>query len=81
MNYFENKKTFYNFYKLESFLYLYWLILKSKKMSEQIKIPTSGAGLVRYFDEYKSKIQMKPAMVVLLIVMVVAFEILLRLIK
>lgn len=50
-------------------------------MSEQIKIPTSGAGLVRYFDEYKSKIQMKPAMVVLLIVMVVAFEILLRLIK
>jgi len=43
------------------------------KMPEQLRIPSSSGGLVRYFDEYKSKIQMKPEMVIVLIVAVIAF--------
>ena len=42
-------------------------------MAEQMHIPASSGGLVRYFDEYKSKIQIKPEMVVLMIIIVIAF--------
>ena len=47
----------------------------------QLHVPSSGGGLVRYFDEYKSKIQIKPEFIILLIVLVVIFEILLRVLK
>lgn len=46
---------------------------------EKLSIPSSGGGLVRYFDEYKSKIQIKPEFIILLIILVIAFEVLLRL--
>jgi preprotein translocase subunit Sec61beta len=42
-------------------------------MSEQLHVPASSGGLVRYFDEYKSKIQVKPEMVIVMIVIVIAF--------
>ena len=42
------------------------------------RMPSGGGGLVRYFEEYKSKIQLKPEHVVLLIILVVIFEIALR---
>jgi len=42
------------------------------------RIPSAGGGLVRYFDEYKSKIQIKPEFVVLIIILVIIFEILLK---
>ena len=45
-----------------------------------IRMPSGGGGLVRYFEEYKSKIQLKPEHVVLLIILVVVFEIVLRII-
>ena len=48
-------------------------------MAEQLRVPASSGGLVRYFDEYKSKIQIKPEFVILLIILVVIFEIILRL--
>jgi len=42
-------------------------------MAEQLRIQASSGGLVRYFDEYKSKLQIKPEFVI-----VIVFEILLR---
>lgn len=45
----------------------------------QLQVPSSGGGLVRYFDEYKSKFQIKPEIVILIIILVIAFEIFLRL--
>ncbi len=50
-------------------------------MAEQLSVPSSGGGLVRYFDEYKSKLQIKPEFVILLIILVIVFEIILRFIK
>ena len=42
-----------------------------------ISLPASGGGLMRYSDEFKSKIQIKPTQVVILIVLVVVLEIVL----
>jgi len=33
-----------------------------------IQMPQSGGGLIRYFDEYKSKIEISPTTVIILIV-------------
>ena len=48
-------------------------------MVEQLSVPASSGGLVRYFDEYKSRFQFKPEFVVLLIILVIAFEVAIRL--
>ncbi|UZE93858.1 MAG: preprotein translocase subunit Sec61beta [Candidatus Pacearchaeota archaeon] len=48
-------------------------------MVEQLRVPASSGGLVRYFEEYKSKFQIKPEFVILLIILVIFFEIALRL--
>jgi preprotein translocase subunit Sec61beta len=45
-----------------------------------MRMPSGVGGLVRYFDEYKSKIQLKPEHVVLLIILVIIFEIVIRII-
>ncbi|MBS3090395.1 preprotein translocase subunit Sec61beta [Candidatus Pacearchaeota archaeon] len=45
---------------------------------DRLRMPSSTGGLVNYYDDYKSKIQIKPAHVVLLIVLAVALEIVLR---
>ena len=37
----------------------------------KIHMPSGMGGLVRYFDEYKSKIEIKPGHVIVLIVFVV----------
>ncbi|MBL7100951.1 MAG: preprotein translocase subunit Sec61beta [Nanoarchaeota archaeon] len=44
-------------------------------MAEKIQMPSSGGGLVRYFDDYKSKIEIKPIFVVGFIILVIVFEI------
>jgi preprotein translocase subunit Sec61beta len=44
-------------------------------MTERIQMPTSGGGLVRYFDDYKSKIEFKPIIVIAFIVLVILVEI------
>jgi preprotein translocase subunit Sec61beta len=36
--------------------------------SDRISAPSSMGGIVRYFDEYKSKIQISPQTVVILVV-------------
>jgi len=46
---------------------------------ERVRMPTSFGGLVRYFDEYKSRLQLKPAHVVLIIILFIIFEVIVRL--
>ena len=41
---------------------------------DRISMPSSGAGITRYFDDYKSKIEIKPGVVLILIVIVVIIE-------
>ncbi len=37
----------------------------------KIQMPSSGAGITRYFDDYRSKIELKPAHVIILAVLVI----------
>jgi preprotein translocase subunit Sec61beta len=39
---------------------------------DKITMPTSTAGITRYFDDYKSKIEIKPGMVIVFVLVVVA---------
>jgi len=41
---------------------------------EKIQMPASMGGLVRYFDDYKSKIQFKPSIVIAFIIIVIIIE-------
>ncbi len=45
---------------------------------DKIWMPSSQGGLVRYFDEERTKIKLKPGHVILLISIVVVVEILLK---
>jgi len=45
----------------------------------KIQMPSSGAGLTRYFDDYKSKIELKPGHVIILIAVVIVIEVILHL--
>lgn len=38
---------------------------------DKVRMPSSGAGLTRYFDEYKSKLEFQPGHVIILIVLVI----------
>ncbi len=44
----------------------------------RINMPSGMGGLVRYFDEYKSKFRLSPGNVIILIVIVVLIEFLLH---
>ncbi|MDP6641780.1 MAG: preprotein translocase subunit Sec61beta [Candidatus Nanoarchaeia archaeon] len=44
---------------------------------EKIQMPSSGGGLVRYFEDYKSKLQFKPHYVIAFILIVVIIELIL----
>ena len=37
----------------------------------KISMPSSGAGITRYFDDYKSKIEFKPGHIIVLAVVVI----------
>lgn len=45
---------------------------------DKISMPSSMAGLTRYFDDYKSKIELKPEHVIVLIIVVILIEIILN---
>ena len=45
---------------------------------QRINLPSGMGGLVRYFDDYKSKIEFKPEHLLVIIVLVIIFEILLH---
>jgi preprotein translocase subunit Sec61beta len=46
--------------------------------NNKISMPNSGAGLTRYYDEYKSNIQLKPTHVIVLIIVVIILVIILN---
>ena len=46
---------------------------------DKIQLPSGMGGLVRYFDDYKSKIMFNPEHVVAFIVLVIVIEIILQL--
>jgi len=46
--------------------------------NDKIQMPSSGAGLTRFFDDYKSKIELKPEHVIALVVAVILIEIVLN---
>ena len=45
--------------------------------NNKISMPSSGAGITRYFDDYKSKIEFKPAHVIALTIVVIIIELIL----
>ncbi|MEW6062746.1 MAG: preprotein translocase subunit Sec61beta [Nanoarchaeota archaeon] len=44
---------------------------------DKIRLPSSGGGLVRYFEDYKSKMEFKPHYVIAFIVLVIIIELVL----
>ena len=46
--------------------------------NNKVQMPSSGGGIVRYFDDYKSKIQFKPGHVIVLVIVVIVIELLLH---
>jgi preprotein translocase subunit Sec61beta len=46
---------------------------------DKIQMPSSGAGIMRYFDDYKSKIEFKPEHVVILTILIIIIVIVLHL--
>ena len=44
----------------------------------KVSMPTSTAGITRYFDDYKSKIEIKPGHVIILVIIVIIIEVLLH---
>ncbi len=47
-------------------------------MADKIQMPSGMGGLVRYFDEYKSKITLKPGHVIVLCIIVIIIMIILH---
>ncbi len=45
---------------------------------DKIMMPSSGAGITRYFEEYKSKIMIKPGHVIVLCIVIMIITILLN---
>ena len=45
---------------------------------DRVMLPSSGAGITRYFDEYKSKIMIKPGHVIVICVVIIIITILLN---
>ena len=51
-------------------LFIYLLFMPDNK----IQMPSSGGGLVRYFDDIKTKIEIKPVYVIVVIVLIIIIE-------
>ena len=45
----------------------------------RISMPSTQGGLVRYFEDYKSKIEFKPGHIIVLVVIVMLIEVFLHL--
>ncbi len=51
---------------------------KKVMADDRIQMPSGMGGLVRYFEDYQSKIEFKPVWVVVIIIAVIVIEILLH---
>lgn len=49
-------------------------------MDNKIRMPSSGGGIVRYFDDYRSKLEFKPIAVIIMIVIVIILEVVLHMV-
>ncbi len=47
--------------------------------NDKVNMPSGSGGLMRYFDEYKSKIQIKPGLVVVFILVIIILVLILHL--
>jgi len=45
----------------------------------RINMPSTTGGLIRYFDDYKSKLVFKPGHIIILIIIIIILEIILKL--
>jgi preprotein translocase subunit Sec61beta len=45
---------------------------------DKINMPSSGAGITRYFDDYKSKLEFKPGVVVVFTIIMIVLVLLLQ---
>ncbi|MFH1506154.1 MAG: preprotein translocase subunit Sec61beta [archaeon] len=45
---------------------------------DKINMPSSGAGITRYFDDFKSKIEFQPVHVIVMVIVVIAIVIFLK---
>ncbi|MFP4523802.1 MAG: preprotein translocase subunit Sec61beta [Candidatus Woesearchaeota archaeon] len=45
--------------------------------NDKVRMPSSGAGITQYFDDYKSKIVFQPIHIVIFAVVVILIELLL----
>ena len=45
---------------------------------DKVNMPSGIGGLVRYFDEYKSKIEFKPGVVIIMVVIVIIIMIIIH---
>ncbi|MEM1535002.1 MAG: preprotein translocase subunit Sec61beta [Candidatus Pacearchaeota archaeon] len=45
---------------------------------EKVMLPPSFGGLTRYFEEYKSRIEIKPTLLILIIIIFIILELLLN---
>ena len=43
--------------------------------NNNVRLPSSGGGLVQYFEDYKSKLEISPKLVVAIIVVIAVIEI------
>lgn len=46
--------------------------------SQRVSMPSSQGGIMRYFDEYKSKITFKPGHIIVLIIVIILIELILH---
>ena len=47
-------------------------------MADKIQMPSGMGGLVRYFDEYRSKIEFKPGHIVVICIVIIIVMLLLH---
>jgi len=45
---------------------------------DKIQMPSSTAGLTRYFDDYKSKITFKPGTIIIVVIVIIVVLVILQ---
>jgi preprotein translocase subunit Sec61beta len=55
-----------------------WLFSCIMSKNDKVQMPSSGAGITRYFDDYKSKVELKPSHVIILAVIVILVVVILH---
>ncbi len=65
----------YLFQTRKFFILCFFLDIMAK---DSVRMPSGMGGLVRYFEDYKSKIEFKPRTVVVFVILVIIIEIILH---